>query len=173
VSEVGGVIGDQGLGDALNLPLTKHRIFLSEMGPSFTITPNYVNPGYGGNIPGHFAQQALKVMDANFGPGTKYGDAFVVGPPTPRSQAIEVYDEFIMSASPIHLDRTTPDPFDVEAVRFIIGHEIGHGIDIVHNLNVTVMITQYLPITTSISSPPWNAIPHNYDAADLAQIRLK
>jgi hypothetical protein len=172
-SNVSDVLGDQGLGDALNLPLTKHRIFLSEMAAGFAITPNHINPGYGGNVPGHFAQQALKVVDANYGPGGLFGYAYVVGPPTPRTNAIEVYDEFIMSASPANPNSTIVDPFDVAAVRHIIGHEIGHGINIVHNVNVTVMVTTYLPITTSLTSPPWNAIPHHYDAADLARIKLR
>jgi hypothetical protein len=175
-SNLSDILGDQGLGDALNLPVTKHRIFLSEMGPGFTITPSYHNPGYGGDVPGHFPQQALKVIDGGWGPGTKYGEAWVLGPPTPRSLAIEVYDEFIMHASPFTNSRTLPEEYDVPKLRQTLGHEIGHGINIDHNTSVTVMVTGYFPVwdvTNPSTVLPWQAIPHHYDSADVGQIRLR
>jgi hypothetical protein len=165
----------QGIADAVTLPVTKHRIFLNEMGITFAINPNYTNGNtVQGNIPGHYSQLAHKVIDAGYGSVGVYGYAYVVGPPSGRTNAIEIYVEGIREASPPTPSRTADEPFDDEAIRFTIGHEIGHGISIPHNTSWTsIMVTEYLPLTTNVNDQAWNNIPHVYDQLDRSYIRLR
>jgi len=93
---------------------------------------------------------------------------------------IEIYTLYIRFASPPHNDFINEDPFDDEKTRQTIGHEVGHGVNIVHRFPsqyppgpLSVMVTGYFMVTSNINDPAWNNIPHNYDATDEQQIRVR
>ncbi len=93
---------------------------------------------------------------------------------------IEIYTLYIRFASPPHNDFINEDPFDDEKTRQTIGHEVGHGVNIVHRFPsqyppgpLSVMVTGYFMVTSNINDPAWNNIPHNYDATDEQQIQVR
>jgi len=175
----------QGIGDSINLPITKHRINIDELS-GLSINFNYVNGGT--PVPGHYAQKALKVIDGGCGPGNTYGHTDVIGTPTDQTAPIQIYVAYIEWASPPNngFNPPTPcndisgDPYDDAAIRYTLGHEIGHGTNINHVLSsdcadpsLTVMVGGYLPATSSLSDPCWLNIRHAYDNTDKSQIKIR
>jgi hypothetical protein len=168
----------QGIGDANNSPVTKHALSSGELDSGRVVNFNYINGGFGGNIPSHFNQHGQRIIDGGYAGFGLLGDAFVVGTPNALIRSIEVYTQAIREASPPTASLTTVETFDNDAIRSTIGHESGHGVSIAHYLytpggRLTVMVTGYLPATTSVTDPRWNSIPHNYDATDNGQIRIR
>lgn len=171
----------QNIGDANNLPVTKHWIYESEMNTTNRIINfNYTNSGLGGNVPNHFNQQGLMVIDGGRGPGGIFGEVTAVGSPNAQTGPVRIYTLFIRLASPPNNNDITVDPFDDEKTRQTIGHEVGHGVSINHRTvqqyppgQLSVMVTGYFSQTTNVNDPAWNNIPHNYDATDQQQIQVR
>ena len=66
------------------------------------------------------------------------------------------------------------DDADVRGIRYIIAHEVGHGLHIEHYAyaqggRLTVMVTEYLDAD---DDDRWNNVPNSYDATDSGQIRV-
>jgi len=141
---------------------------------------NRSNSGFGGSIPTIFDQHALMVINGGRGPGRIFGRVTAVGSPNAQTGPVEIYTLFIRLASPPNNNTTNVDPFDDEKTRQTIGHEVGHGVNIVHRFpsqyppgTLSVMVTGYFTVTSNINDPAWNNIPHTYDTTDKGQIQVR
>lgn len=165
------------IGYAVNLPLTKHWVFATELDSNRYVNFNYTNSAFGGNIAAHTNQRGLLVQQIAglaFGPGL-YGTTFVtVAPPfNPNTTTVcEVYVDAIRFDSPPTIGSIAPgDPQDDSGFSKTTGHEVGHGIGIDHftysGSRLTVMVSGF-----GWANSTWTNIPSQYDSVDTAQLRL-
>ena len=176
------------------LPTATHRVFsptqgIAEYVPSTrVINANFQNGGAGGNIPGHVDQRALSVVDG--GDSNSYaGCLFRIGVnacddpnndiATPNeTDRLEVYVTAILrnaAAEPFNYDSTQ----QVKAVRFVVGHEIGHGVHMCHRpapqscTNSPGTSTSLMDFSAVVVFAPDPGEPRaNYNTEDEAQLRL-
>ncbi|GEM_PF-7038614 len=160
--------------DATHLPFPKHRITNGGKDPSRRINFNYTNNGLGGNIPGHVDQRCLTVFRIEEFRDCCYGQNLPprVQPWTPNNtDRIEIYIQSIRWASPPNMDRFIVDSFDDAGIRHVLGHEVGHGINIAHRdylvsppPPLSVMIINYITPGGDRQAwqQRWNNLPHNY-----------
>jgi hypothetical protein len=164
--------------DATYLRLPKHRVRDDEIDSDRRINFNSANSGFDsgfdGKAPGHNDQRCLTVFRLEQFRQDAMGETFHTEPvpqggrPGPPNKVIriEIYIQSIRSASPPHLDQYTEDqPYDDEAIKNNVGHEVGHGVGMVHRfLNdppFSVMTIGWLLPPANIDR--WNNIPHTYD----------
>jgi hypothetical protein len=171
----------QGLGFSDALPLTRHRIQLSEVDQGRTINFQCAVSCSG---PGatHTNQDALLISPfPSSGPNVGETDcpnatglAFVCNPNSVGPANIKIFLERIRVESPPSSDPGFVDPPDSDAISKVIAHEIGHGVDIAHytyvtNGRLTVMALGF----EAWPDVAWSNIPHTYDADDLIQLRVR
>ena len=92
------------------------------------------------DIPGNsIGQKALKVLKDDVTSAQDHGHT-LAGPTgktlgTPYEVGdIIIYYKRIRKDTPTHNDETTSDPADPDARKKVIGHEIGHGINVAHHI---------------------------------------
>ncbi|RMG55581.1 MAG: hypothetical protein D6723_02440 [Acidobacteria bacterium] len=130
--------------------------------------------------PGHHAHSALRVFFHNAGggvpQGTLGGTIPVVGVPN-QVTTIQIFVGRIVGLGGFVSTNTM---FRLETFQYVVGHEVGHGVNIVHRLpqqyppgQLSVMVTQYFMVTSNINDPAWNNIPHTYAMTDEGQIQVR
>ena len=131
------------------LPTATHRVNdTQDPGPdeydavSRVINTNYENYGFGGHIPAHEDQRALRVVDGVYA-FNEYGCNFLIGaleclhptndgPRTPNEvDRIEIYTEKIYEHGTGPLHNYSPEQL-LRAARVKVGHEVGHTLNLVH-----------------------------------------
>ncbi len=132
----------EGYGYASNLPADTFKVWLVDWNDMDGAVRRMDSKGT--DIPGNsIGQKALKVLkdditsqDEDYGktnaaqpapPGQSPGTPFQVGD-------IIIYYKKIRKDTPAHNDEVTPDPADADARKKVIGHEIGHGINVDHHV---------------------------------------
>jgi hypothetical protein len=140
-------------------------------------------------VVGHLDQQAILAFNVDFDPLTPNRVGFV---PCAQTSPLVCYPNVIgslnaatgfdnwMPSDNLQIDvnrihqatlpnqSTLPgDPEDPDAERSTLGHEFGHAVSIQHNTDNSSSIMR-----EQLLDPP-NAISHQFDSSDLAQIELK
>jgi hypothetical protein len=167
------------IGDAAFLPLTRHWISPEERGAlSATrrhVNANHDNLGAGGQF-GHVAQQALVVRPSvGVIPGI-LGETDCPADPDPCTpNSIEagdmvVYENTVRAESPSSSSEILVEALDEPAVRSVLGHEIGHGLNMPHpDDSPPFSIMDW----ATVWGYDWSQIPHGYLNRDTVHIRVR
>ena len=157
------------IGDAVNLPLNKHWVFAGEIGNASVINFNVAV------TQGHVAQKALIVrqMFLDVSGNGLFGNTPGC-PCTPNgATTIEIYLGEIRSASPTDSSPFIENqPADGEMIRAVVGHEIGHGINMPHVFGGTPSLMWEGPAIMNTLNSNWTNVPHTYGPTELTLLRI-
>jgi hypothetical protein len=187
------------IGDAVYLPFDLHLLAPGEIDTADrVINPRYTNGGEGGDLRAAGGEQrALHIIDAGYSsccagetPVIPVGATAAV--PYNVTGPIRIYSQTIRQVSPPHNNTSDVDAFDEPKTNQTIGHEVGHGVHVIHwnkdpnnvplcpeaplfaDRNLTVMVgCNWFHQTSDVNDTRWNNIPHAYDQIDLGMLRLK
>ncbi|HEV8395579.1 MAG TPA: hypothetical protein VGQ37_14970 [Vicinamibacterales bacterium] len=183
----------QGQGYAGNLGINVWDIAQSELAVDGDVNFNYANSGYGA-ITGNYRQKGMRIFAVAGTSSSDFAQTYTYGTPGDPISPVRgpayvtnqrIYYEKVRLFSPGNNNTTTVDTVDDEMLRQTTAHEIGHGLNL-PDVSAggsctpgsgppvpTVMVTNYYPQTTNLSSCPWLNIPHSYTSTELQDIRLR
>jgi hypothetical protein len=81
---------------------------------------------------------------------------------------VAIYESTIRAQTPTSNSPVTPDSVDDEVIRSVIAHELGHGIGIAHNADLSSIMRE-----ETVYDNDWSSIMHEFLMTDLVQVRLK
>ena len=181
------------IGWAINLSVTKHFVWETQLLGDREINTNFMNAGPQGDVPNHSTQRGIVVRENNYLGEGVYGETWPVSgltwnadcpsqdPLNPNKTLIALlYTKAIREHSPTYTNpfpnaQDVEDSADPAAQKKTVGHEIGHAVGMCHYSYVpsegglTVMVSGFL----DFADAAWSNIPSTYDPTDNNQLRLK